>query len=388
MPFISEKRREWRVDYFKTFFERDPFMWAGFDIVDMAKDAVDTVKPYKSKTHLFRDLVQPFRGLWNTLLSPFFLGLLVPAVIILGIVNVVGLFYKGEAKKALNALKEAAYRIAGYTVLSLTKALRGLTQLAATPLTWLRATCRGIYAAVKGWQKFTENAGVQRLLTQAVATIEKNEPGSLRRTLTILARLRDKLYTAGVNGQPVNVDGFDALYYNVPYKFKDLPDNLTDPDADTIYVKYGVDNDNNSFIDYVTYNTPRENGNTPYSQKKTLPQRISPICLLNGTAPATLTLDEITGNRLIYQTIIVSALSNGMIKNSVELSRQCLVQQLTREAEASNNDNNPQNDSSQNSISVGAQDTAKKHFRLFGAKFSGDPTQTESNDSTNTHRAP
>jgi hypothetical protein len=143
MLFLATKRRQWKQKHVvndqnkEDFFEKNQFLLAGLTFLNMLKDAVDTFKPYKSKWHLWRDLQQPLNGLKNILFS---LGLAAFALvlIVMAFIAVPFVLLSRGWKASLNTVYLATNKIAALIAHSLAKAIRGLTQLAATPLTNLK----------------------------------------------------------------------------------------------------------------------------------------------------------------------------------------------------------------------------------------------------------
>ncbi len=139
-------------------------------IVDVGKDFIDTFKPYKSIYHIKRDFMQPISGIGN---------------IAKGIVNLIGapIYFVFElvnwnivsstplnlytaawfGVRALSWLLEGAFSLA-----------RGITQIAATPLTWfIKMPVRELVTLIKGAPKMEENKGIQRLVADGKRAIEE-----------------------------------------------------------------------------------------------------------------------------------------------------------------------------------------------------------------------
>jgi hypothetical protein len=83
-------------------------------IMDMAKDFIDTFKPYKSSSYLVRDLTQPLRGIGNTLVGiGYFFVAFIPFL---------GLQFDTRIS---------------WAIYGITNVLRGLSQIVTSPLAWL-----------------------------------------------------------------------------------------------------------------------------------------------------------------------------------------------------------------------------------------------------------
>ncbi len=98
----------------------------------IGKDCIDTFKPFKSSYYIKRDLLQPIHGSIN--------------------------IYKGFTNIGTGIVDLKSSSIA----IGIAEILRGLTQIAITPLTWfLRFPCRGIITLLTGFQKAEDGAGIQ-----------------------------------------------------------------------------------------------------------------------------------------------------------------------------------------------------------------------------------
>lgn len=134
---------------------------------DIGKDIADTFRPYKGLYQIYRDGMQPIRGLINILkgiasiIFPaiVFTSALLPCLFISGIVMIKIVF--SPWKSGVHELKEVLHVM--LTPLSwiadgITTVIRGATQIAATPLTWIKMLLRGILTAVNGgFAKFEDD---------------------------------------------------------------------------------------------------------------------------------------------------------------------------------------------------------------------------------------
>ena len=117
----------------------------------MLKDNADTFKQYKSPYYIKRDLLQPFHGAVNI----------------------------------FNGFKNIGYGIAclkgGLIGVGITEIFRGLTRIAATPLTWfIRMPLRLVITAFTGFQKAEAGAGIQNEVRQGRAILDVLEQCNLQ----------------------------------------------------------------------------------------------------------------------------------------------------------------------------------------------------------------
>ncbi|MCX7116185.1 MAG: hypothetical protein NTW08_09825 [Gammaproteobacteria bacterium] len=114
------------------------------------KDIKDTFKPYKTNSQLWRDLFkQPFYGLGNTIRGVVGL-VLSPFIFLAAIISIP--FVKD---------KTHLFKFAGLTFAASAFAIfRGITQIAATPLTWLRIPLRALITYFKGRPNIEDNKGL------------------------------------------------------------------------------------------------------------------------------------------------------------------------------------------------------------------------------------
>ncbi|MBA2655689.1 MAG: hypothetical protein H0U70_01745 [Tatlockia sp.] len=120
-------------------------------LLAMTKDLVDTFKPYKSNFYIWRDLLQPLRGLSNVIKGLLNLAL---APLLLAVDTLRTIYFsikdRSLANFPQNMLKTFA-RALGGVVDGLANITRGLIQIGTTPLNWfLRMPIRGTITAKKG----------------------------------------------------------------------------------------------------------------------------------------------------------------------------------------------------------------------------------------------
>lgn len=142
-------------------------------IADMGKDFIDTFKPYKAGYHVKRDFLQPLRGVGNIAkgvanlicVSPLFLGNTVRYAFISGSVA------NFASNMRLNFERTASWLLDGVSSL-----IRGVTQVVATPLTWLiKMPLRGLITAIKGAPQITQNHGMQCLVADGKNAVQEGE---------------------------------------------------------------------------------------------------------------------------------------------------------------------------------------------------------------------
>ena len=143
--------------------------------LDMAKDTVDTFKPYKTNYQVKRDLSQPVRGLLNIgrAAATFVLAL---GFLVYRTGN--GLFKKNHSYSYIKVKARYAF---SWMAESMALALRGATQIATTPLTWLlKIPLRGILTYSVGAPLIEDSKSIQNLVElskgqlQKTATVDSN----------------------------------------------------------------------------------------------------------------------------------------------------------------------------------------------------------------------
>jgi hypothetical protein len=155
-PFV----KDWMVSNDIKILDQ-PLLGSLQPFVDMAKDAVDTFKPYKTMYHFKRDLLQPilgvgniFKGLFNIFCGPaFFLVRALPAL---------GSSFEGSRYGAFSFYSKVAlsWFIEGFASIA-----RGATQIATSPLTLtFRLMTRGIITKIKQMPIIEQSESIQSLV--------------------------------------------------------------------------------------------------------------------------------------------------------------------------------------------------------------------------------
>ena len=163
--------------------------------VDMAKDAIDTFKPYKTNFHFKRDLLQVvwgvgniFKGIFNLVCAPaFFFIRAVPAL---------SPSYEGSQLGAFSFYSKVAlsWFIEGFALIA-----RGATQVATAPLTLtLRLITRAIITKVKDRPLIEESDSIQSLRAIGETTLAS---GSFATVDRIRWELHRKFLKAKRRGQ-------------------------------------------------------------------------------------------------------------------------------------------------------------------------------------------
>lgn len=157
------------------------FQDAGLYILDIAKDGVDTFKPYKTKRHLERDLYQLFSGARNCAV-----GFLAVLYGLISIPTIVFAAFSGETLKQSETT-------ARNTVGGLAQMLRGAIQIVASPLSLIRIPFR--YFAFQGIrdEKFQDRKSVNQLVKDADALLlSPNNEAKVSQMRFILDELQRK----------------------------------------------------------------------------------------------------------------------------------------------------------------------------------------------------
>ena len=150
-------------------------IWGGLKpIEDMEKDVVNTFKPYKTAYHARQDLLQPIRGLGN-IVKGVINCTIAPVVFLVSTIKYVleCAFSSASRDKLADNMKLNFARTFSWLLEGVFSVVRGSTQIAATPLTWLKMPLRGVLTAILGSPKIEEATGVQRhvaIVNEAVKT--------------------------------------------------------------------------------------------------------------------------------------------------------------------------------------------------------------------------
>ena len=174
-------------------------------VADMAKDFLDSFKPYKSTFQTKRDLKQPFWGVINAL-AGFASLFLIPLFYVLGISQVI--FAKDLKHKRLSTFAKFSVLSVSWMLEGVLNMVRGLSQILTTPLTWaIKMPLRGILTKVKGAPKIEDNPGIQNLVEFGktyLDTYKNNESPELEVSENLDARL---ISTSGQLKQIFDPDG-------------------------------------------------------------------------------------------------------------------------------------------------------------------------------------
>lgn len=193
-----------------------PYFLGGFNpLFAMAKDAVDTFKPYKASFYVARDLIQPFRGIGNTLRGIF--NIVVTPFLFLA--NTFRYAYYGIKYKDFSFFKNSMARngvkSAGGILDGITSVIRGAAQVITTPFTWfIRMPLRGIITAVKGMPTVVD---LQKEKAEKITALVEKQQKTLEDGIKIdreICGLYRKVTTATKRNQEVGADAekLDALF--------------------------------------------------------------------------------------------------------------------------------------------------------------------------------
>lgn len=186
---------------------KSPYFLGGLNpLIAMGKDFLDTFKPYKSRFYIFRDLLQPLRGLGN---------------VIRGLFNLIAtpiLFLINTARYAIMAIQAKSFQLflenmalnliksGGGLLDGITSIIRGISQIITTPLTWfIRMPLRGIITAVKGMPTFLNSFKSQ---AEETATLIKREDREVEDSILIDRKMGSvalKIAKALARGQELGV---------------------------------------------------------------------------------------------------------------------------------------------------------------------------------------
>lgn len=184
-------------------FKFAPYFLGGFNpLLGMAKDFIDTFKPYKSGFYVQRDFIQPLRGLGN-IVSGLFHVIVSPLLFLTNtalfacraILHLSFTFF-------LNHMKTNIIQNAGGFIDGVCNSIRGATQIAFTPLTWaIRMPLRGIITAITGMPTLCKN--VEKRVSSLESLINKDKK-TVEDSFFIdkeLEAIRQKVYKANQRRQ-------------------------------------------------------------------------------------------------------------------------------------------------------------------------------------------
>lgn len=129
----------------RTIAIQQQFLGALQPLLDMAKDARDTLRPYKSGWYVFRDLFQLYYGVKNTLKGT--LQLLIVPIYFLAALTYELLIQKKKLLPLSMRLSNIFIRSASWTLDGVLTTLRGTLQIATFPLGFGKMALRGIIDA-------------------------------------------------------------------------------------------------------------------------------------------------------------------------------------------------------------------------------------------------
>lgn len=182
--------------------------------LNMAKDAIDTFKPYKSTVQMRRDFLQPIYGVGNILKGILNL-ILTPLILVINILRETVKFLKSLknahiSKSFLVYIKNISLnfvRTLSWTLDGCFSLLRGMTQIVSTPLTWLiKIPLRSIITALKGTPKIEDSSSVKKLITKGKNLIKENTHFFAPVMDGITKSLHAKFEKGVSRGQPTNID--------------------------------------------------------------------------------------------------------------------------------------------------------------------------------------
>jgi hypothetical protein len=132
-------------------FKKTSYFLGGFNpILSSGKDIADTFKPYKSFYHVIRDAIQPLNGLGNIVKGVFDI-VASPLILLYNTARYAKLaIQKNRAEYFTMPMTVHGIKAAGHFTGGLTSIVRGIGQIATTPLMWLRIPFRGMITAVTG----------------------------------------------------------------------------------------------------------------------------------------------------------------------------------------------------------------------------------------------
>jgi hypothetical protein len=193
------------------------YVFASFQpFLNMGKDVVDTFKPYKGFYQSTRDFLQPLDGVWNILrgavlvvlslggmmsaLYPFLLALIISPLILCFmpsryVGDALG-FYLSMAGIYFSSMNEGTAAF-----------LRGLGQVATTPLTWfIKMPLRGLITLFKGVPKAEESETIVRLAKAGHDMLDVDANPLLgMRTARIINSIHAKFECAVKKGQGTGI---------------------------------------------------------------------------------------------------------------------------------------------------------------------------------------
>lgn len=173
------------LDYYTILHERKPiiglkaqFLGPFQTFLDVKKDLTNTFKPYKSSYYLKKDAMQPLYGVTNLLkglvyivAAPltllFNLFIREPYRTIKSFISLSSALTHYFHNTKINVLRTMSWLLDGSL-----NVIRGVTQIATTPLTWLiKIPMRELITTIKGAPTIEENNAVKNLVSKANAIL-------------------------------------------------------------------------------------------------------------------------------------------------------------------------------------------------------------------------
>jgi hypothetical protein len=166
----------------------------------MSKDMIDTFKPYKGYYQSNRDFLLPVRGLANIVGSILVLAIM--------LVTFAGTLLAFMVKACFlnidtNHLKYLGI-VTGATAETISRILKGITQVAFTPLCWfIKMPLRGLITAITGVPKIEENS---QLINWAKEGHRFLDAGDIDGTRRIIKMLNARFSSAIEKGQSTTLE--------------------------------------------------------------------------------------------------------------------------------------------------------------------------------------
>lgn len=199
-------------------------------VLDMGRDITNTFRAYKGWRQVVWDIAQPIRGLLN--------GVAGVAQIVYSPVYLLGQLTLGNIIDAIRAPKgKKLSTVGGNTTVALAKAtswfvngalkiVRGATQVAFTPLSWLKMIVRGFSTAEnKGVQRLVDDKNIQRLVKQGEELARQVEQENQQKAAATPVDTSTVTESIESSSQPLveksnNEKKLDAINRQLKLKFK------------------------------------------------------------------------------------------------------------------------------------------------------------------------
>lgn len=198
---------------FSLFRDENSYALALLQFADMGKDFLDSFRKYRSNANIDRkhDAAMLGFGLGNILWAPFKIAGTVIKLAAVALRAVTYDLFKNGPWTSIKNLAKGIFNAVGGVLYAAAGLIRGATQIAAAPLTFLfRMPIRAIRSR-KGNQKFHENPGVVRLFKASEKALHDRNRLDTR---NILLLLDEKIKTAAAIQQPAYARGVLEQYVN------------------------------------------------------------------------------------------------------------------------------------------------------------------------------